>query len=129
MTPGVIDNSLEGDVAKACINHKDAPAATMCHQCHVPVCRSCTTLTPHGSFCSSECSIQHREFGEKLRSGEAKAAGGGLALKLFLGLLVLVGALATIHVAARRGIRPAARIDLIGFLLQKVGGLAPGPTR
>ena len=108
-------------MAKTCVNHKDAPAATMCHQCHVPVCRSCTTVTPHGSFCSSECSLRHREFGEKLRSGEAKAARGGLALKLFAALLVLVGALAAIHVAGVRGIKPAQRIDLIGLLLEKAG--------
>jgi len=116
-------------VAKACSNHKDAPAATMCHQCHTPVCRSCTTVTPHGSFCSSECSLRHREFGEKIKSGEIRPSRGGLALKLFLGLLVLISGLAVIHFAALRGVAPARRIDLIGLLLERVGGLVPGGPR
>jgi hypothetical protein len=52
-----------------------------------------------------------------------------LALKLFLGLLVLVGGLALIHFAALRGLGPARRIDLIGLLLERVGGVAPGIPR
>jgi hypothetical protein len=116
-------------VAKTCVNHGNVPAATMCHQCHVPVCPSCTTVTPHGSFCSSTCGLRHREFGEKLRSGELRPARGGLALKLFLGLLVVVGGLSVIHFAALRGILPARRIDVIGFLLERAGGLVPGAPR
>jgi len=91
----------------------------MCHQCHTPVCRACTTVTPHGSFCSSECSLRHREFKEKIRTGEVKAGGGGVALKLFLFLLLAVGALAGIHVAAVRGFGPARNVDLVGRLLDK----------
>lgn len=116
-------------MAKTCVNHKDQPSATMCHQCHSPVCRACTTVTPHGSFCSSECSTLNRQYQEKLRSGEIKAGSGGFALKLFLFLLLAVGLLAGIHVAAVRGFKPARNVDLIGRMLQKAGELTPAESR
>jgi hypothetical protein len=115
-------------LAKACINHKDRPSATMCHQCHVPVCPACTTVTPHGSFCSSECSLLNRDFMEKLRSGEVKK-GGGFVLSLFVFLLLAVGVLAGIHVAAVKGIKPAKNVDMIGRLLEKAGELKPAESR
>jgi hypothetical protein len=101
----------------------------MCHQCHAPVCRSCTTVTPHGSFCSSECSTRNREFKETLQAGGAKAGGGGVALKLFLFLLLAVGTLAGIHLAAVRGFAPARNVDLIGRLLEKAGALRPAEPK
>ena len=115
-------------MAKKCINHPDQPSATMCHQCHVPVCRSCTTVTPHGSFCSSECSLLNRDFMEKLKSGEITRS-GGLALKLFLFLLTAVILLGGIHMAAVKGIKPAKNIDLIGKLLEKAETLKPGESK
>jgi hypothetical protein len=48
---------------------------------------------------------------------------------LFLGLLVVVGGLSVIHFAALRGILPARRIDVIGFFLERAGGLVPGAPR
>jgi hypothetical protein len=109
-----------GDLAKACSKHPDRPSATMCHQCHRPVCKTCTIVTPHGSFCSSECSIQNREFKERMRTGEAKAPSGGMAIKLFLFLLLVILGVAGIHMAAKKGIAPARSIDIIGILFEKV---------
>src|SRR5207249_10295492 len=103
-----------GDVAKACINHKDQPSVTMCHQCHRPICKACTRVTPHGSFCSSECSIQNREFKERLRTGETRAP-GGIAIKLFLFLLIAVLGVVGIHMAAKKGFKMARSVDLIGL--------------
>ena len=116
-------------MAKACVNHTDQPSVVLCHQCHSPVCRSCTTVTPHGSFCSSECSLRNREFKEKLRSGEIKPASGGFALKLFLFLLVVIGGMAGIHMAAVRGFKPARNVDLVGRLLEKAEALRPAESK
>lgn len=101
----------------------------MCHQCHLPICRACTTVTPHGSFCSSGCSLLNRDFKERLKAGEVKAGGGGVALKLFLFLFLAVGTLAGIHVAAVKGFRPARNVDLVGRLLQKAESLRPADPR
>jgi hypothetical protein len=81
-------------------------------------------LTPHGSFCSSECSIQNRDFKERIRSGEARAP-GGVAIKLFLILLLAVLGVVGIHMAAKKGIAPARSIDLIGMLFDKVEAAKP----
>ena len=112
-------------MAKACVNHREQPMVTMCHQCHRPICKSCTMITPHGSFCSSECSVLNREYKERVRSGAAGGAGGGMAIKLVLfGLLVIV-ALVGIHMAANRGAAFIRPIDLIGRFLGKMEALKP----
>jgi hypothetical protein len=110
-------------LAKACVNHKDQPSATMCHQCHRPICKACTTLAPHGSFCSPECSVQNREFKEKVRTGEVKKPQGAILLFGFLFLVVI--AMAGLHMAATKGFTPARKLDLIGYLLEKVEGVRP----
>ena len=112
-------------MAKTCVNHKDQPSVTMCHQCHLPLCKSCTMVTPHGSFCSSECSILNREFKEKMRTCEARKPSGGIAIKLFLFLLLVVVGMIGIHVAANKGFGPARALDLIGRLLEKVEAARP----
>ena len=112
-------------MAKACANHKEQPAATMCHQCHVPVCKACTTVTAHGSFCSSECSLLNREFKERVRAGGGVRSPGGMTIKLFLFGLILIVAMVGIHMAANRGAAFVRPIDLIGRLLGKMEALKP----
>jgi len=112
-------------MAKACVNHKERPAATMCHQCHSPVCKACTTVTAHGSFCSSECSLLNREFKERVRAGGVVRAPGGMAIKLCLFALILIVAMVGIHMAANRGVAFVRPIDLIGRLLGKMEALKP----
>lgn len=104
-------------MAKRCLSHPNQPAITMCHQCHKPICKSCTMVTPHGSFCSSECSIIFREFREKLKASAA-ARKGGLGLKLVLALFLVMGVFVLIHVGARGGIGPLQGIDVIGRILR-----------
>lgn len=110
-------------MAKACANHKEQPAATMCHQCHVPVCKACTVVTAHGSFCSSECSLLNREFKERIRAGGTAGAPGGVAIKFCLFALILLVAMVGIHMAANRGAAFVRPIDLIGRLLGKMEAL------
>jgi len=105
-------------MAKVCLTHQDRPAATMCRQCHRPVCTSCTLVTPQGSFCSTECSLLFRNF-----QAEWKATGtprSGL-LKGAVGLVfVAVMLILAVHLMARGGIPVAKKIDLVGALLQAV---------
>jgi len=112
-------------MAKACATHKDQPAATMCHQCHLPICKACTTVTSHGSFCSAECSLLNREFKERLRAGGGGTPRGGVAVKLVCFLLLGLIALVAIHMAANRGAAFVRPIDLIGRLLGKMEALKP----
>ena len=105
-------------MSKTCVRHREAPAATMCHQCHSPICTPCSIVTPRGTFCSPECGVLFREFKEKAAVPET----GGMPrlevlLKLVLaGLLLCVGFYG-IHVAAGRV--PALRkADVIGLVLQ-----------
>jgi hypothetical protein len=105
-------------MSKTCVNHRETPAATMCHQCHVPICRACSIVAPQGTFCSPECSVLHREV--KARIAEP-APRGMPRLEL---LLKLVAAFALswvgfygIHVAAAR-VPKLRRVDVIGRLLQ-----------
>lgn len=112
-------------MAKACINHRDQVSVTMCHQCHRPICGPCTTVTPYGSFCSSECGLRHREFRERMAAGGGRGPSSGLAMKLFLVLLLAVLAIGGIHVAAKKGYAFARLIDLIGLLFEKVEAAKP----
>ncbi len=104
-------------MAKKCINHGGQPAVTMCHQCHKPICKSCTMVTPHGSFCSSECSVIFREFREKMKASAATRK-SGYGLEAVVLLLLIIGAFILIHLAARNGVGPLQKIDLVGRILQ-----------
>jgi hypothetical protein len=104
-------------MARSCINHKSQQAVTMCHQCHKPICKSCTMVTPQGNFCSSECSIIFREFKEKMKAS-ASARKPGLGMKLIVILLLVAGALVLIHLGARNGVDPLVRVDVIGRILK-----------
>jgi len=110
-------------MAKMCTSHGNQPAVTMCHQCHKPICKSCTMVTAHGSFCSSECSIIFREFKEKMKAS-ASARKSGMGLKLVVVLLLVVGAFILIHLAAQNGVDPLKRIDLIGKFLRTTESLS-----
>jgi hypothetical protein len=103
-------------MAKTCLNHKDQTAVTMCHQCHKPLCKSCTMVTSHGSFCSSECSILFREFREKMKAGGPQKSGAGKKLVFFI--LLLVAAVILIHLAATNGVEIARKFDILGRLLE-----------
>jgi hypothetical protein len=81
-------------------------------------------VTPHGTFCSPECSLERRQFKEKLRTGEAKAS-GGLAVKVVLGVALLLLVLVGIHGAARKGVAIARPVDLVGRLLERVEAMKP----
>lgn len=106
-------------MAKHCVNHSGQQAVTMCHQCHKPICKSCTMVASHGSFCSSECSVIFREFREKMK---ASAAGrrSGLGMKLVIIFFLAAGALVLIHLGARNGVEPLKGIDVIGRILKNV---------
>jgi hypothetical protein len=73
-------------------------------------------VTPHGTFCSSECSIIFREFRDKMKAaGPRKStAGKQVVFLLLLGILVIIG----IHFAAYFGkVEVARKFDLIGSFL------------
>ena len=102
-------------MARTCANHTSQVSITMCHQCHKPLCKSCTMIAPHGSFCSSECSVIYREFKTKMSAGRRKNAGSGMkivAAFLAIGFLLLV-----VHVAARGGFDLAKKVDPIGWVI------------
>lgn len=102
-------------MAKTCYKHKNEPSATMCHQCHKPLCKSCVMVTPSGSFCSSECSVLYREMKEKLGGGKKK---GGSGKKLLAFLLLIIAAVFGIHFAAKKN-PDLKRFDLLQKLLEK----------
>jgi hypothetical protein len=73
-------------------------------------------VTPHGSFCSSECSVLFREFKEKMK-GQKK---GGGALKFLLFILML-GVLAVLGLHMFRDKLPEQlqQYDILGKLLNR----------
>ena len=99
-------------MAKMCLKHRRTPASTMCHQCHNPICRSCVTVTPQGSFCSSECSVLHREMKQRI----PKAVKGTRGKAILLGLSVILLALFLFHFAFRDNPK-LKKYDVIGRLL------------
>ena len=104
--------------ARTCVNHKDQPSATMCHQCHKPICTSCSLVTPQGTFCSPECVILNRDFKEKMKAdkepqGMSKLEG---LLKLVVAFLLISLGFYGIHVAAQKVPR-LKKADMIGRLL------------
>ncbi len=104
-------------MAKSCANHSNQPSVTSCNQCQKALCKSCTMVTSHGSFCSSECSVIFREFKEKLKTGKKKSGAGA---KAFLVLLLLAGAVVLIHLGARNDVEALKKVDVIGHLLENV---------
>jgi hypothetical protein len=106
-------------MAKSCINHGNAPAITMCTQCHKPICQSCTMVTPMGKFCSSECSIINRETKTKLK--ESSGGGGGSSVKVFVFVLLLV-VLGAVCIHMFKGTNQTLhKIDIIGKILGDKG--------
>lgn len=104
-------------MGRMCNVHTNQPSVTMCHQCHKAICKSCTMVTPHGTFCSSECSVIFREFKEKMKGSAPKSSGGaakGLLSLIVLVVLIVVG----IHVGARYGnIQALKGYDILGKFL------------
>jgi len=102
---------------RTCINHKDSPSVTMCHQCHHPICKSCSVLTPQGTYCSPECVILHRDMKSRLQEPESQSVSkltGLIKLAAAFGLITLgfIG----INVAAQK-VPKLKRIDLIGRVM------------
>lgn len=99
-----------------CLKHKDQNAITQCNQCHKPLCKSCTMVTPQGSFCSSECSILSREFKARFAAGKPRRA--SFAMK-FIGVILFVFAIfLAVHGAHRFGnVEIAGKFDIIGRVL------------
>lgn len=103
-------------MAKVCMNHTHQVAVTMCHQCHKPICKSCTMVTPHGSFCSSECSVINREFKHKMKASQSEKGAKAKIAIFFVLLVVLI--LGGIHVVAKIGkVEAVKRFDLINALI------------
>lgn len=102
-------------MAKTCINHREAPATVHCFQCHKPLCQQCVMVQPHGSFCSSTCSLTYKEMKAQLAGQKKKGGVGGFLVKLILIVVIVLGG---IH-AARRfgGVTALEGIDLVGKVL------------
>ena len=104
-------------MSKTCLNHKDVPATTMCHQCHNPICKACSLVTPLGIFCSPECSILNRDVKTKLQdTGPKGMTRLETLLKLLVALVLICLGFGGIHMAAQRVPR-LKRIDMIGRVL------------
>jgi hypothetical protein len=112
-------------MARTCINHKEVASATMCHQCHHPICKACSLVTPQGIFCSSECSILNREVKERLKEGKPKELGGFFTKAAAAFVLTVVGFMG-IHMAASHGMPQLKRIDVIGLILKFAGSQKEG---
>jgi len=104
-------------MSKTCINHREAPSSTLCHQCHVPICKACSIVSPQGTFCSPECSVLHREMKSRLAEpapkGMPKLEG---LIKMVVALTLVVVGFFGIHVAAER-VPKLRKMDMIGRLL------------
>ncbi len=99
--------------ARHCAMHDDQPAVAACAQCRKDLCKSCVMVTPSGTFCSSECSVLHREM--KSQGGAGKQASGA-GIKAVLMLLLLVAAAFLIHLAPMTTGKP---YDILGLILSK----------
>jgi hypothetical protein len=114
-------------MAKTCFNHKDAPAATMCHQCHHPICKACSLVTPQGIFCSPECNILNRDVKSRLQEGTPKAMTRlETLLKLIVAFVLICLGFGGIHMAAER-VPKLKKIDVIGRLSQAFQPREKGP--
>lgn len=109
-------------MSKTCINHREAPSTTMCHQCHRPICKACTLVTPQGMFCSSECGLLNREFKEKAKEGGTRQGmGKAVALLQLTGAFVLIGLIFVGINAAAQKVPKLKKIDLIGRVVEAMG--------
>lgn len=99
--------------AKRCTMHEDQPAVSACLQCRKDLCKSCVMVTPAGAFCSSECSVLHREMKSHVGAG---ASSSGAGMKLVLTLLALVAISFVIHLAP---MTTGKSFDVIGRMLIK----------
>jgi hypothetical protein len=115
-------------MARTCINHKDVPSATMCHQCHHPICKSCSLVTPQGIFCSPECSILNREVKERLKEEKPREFGGFFTKAAAAFVLIVVGFMG-IHIAATHGMPQLKRVDIIGLILKLASSQKEGPRK
>ncbi|MBV8880337.1 MAG: hypothetical protein JO332_10255 [Planctomycetaceae bacterium] len=102
-------------MSKNCIRHQESPAATMCHQCHSPICTACSIVTPRGTFCSPECGVLFREFKER-RSEPKEGSYSKLTtiVKLLVALLLIGLGFVGINQAAEHGVPQLRGIDIIG---------------
>ena len=103
-------------MAKTCITHPKEPSVALCSQCQKPVCKSCVMVAPHGSFCSSECSVVFRELKQRAQAEGKKKMGSATKVALFF--IIMLGAFVIIHlvvVVAKVG--SLKGIDLIGAFL------------
>jgi hypothetical protein len=108
-------------MSKSCVNHKEAPSITMCFQCHKPICKSCTVVTPQGTFCSSECGLLNREFKEKQKEPKAKEPMGKLMvlLQLTAAFVLICLLFVGINAAAKRYPK-FKKVDLMGRVIEAV---------
>ena len=103
--------------AKHCTVHEDQPSVAACRQCSKELCKSCVMVTPVGTFCSSECSVLHREM--KAHQGSGKKS-SGVGARMFVVLLLLVAAAFAIHLAPPTTGKP---YDVVAKIL----GMAQAP--
>ena len=96
-----------------CAVHENQASVSACAQCGKNLCKSCVMVTPAGTFCSSECSVLHREL--KGRDKPAKRSSGGV-MKGALLLLLLATAAFVVHLSPMTTGKP---YDVIGLLLSK----------
>ena len=102
---------------RTCINHKDAPSVTMCHQCHHPICKACSVVTPQGTYCSPECVILNRGMKDKLREPDSDSYSKMTGIiKLIAAFSLIVLGFIGINVAAQH-VPKLKKIDLIGRVL------------
>jgi len=106
-------------MSKTCVRHKEAPAATMCHQCHSPICTPCSIVTPRGTFCSPECGLLYREFKERQGREKDDVSYSKLTtlIKLIVALLLMGLGFVGINQAAEHGVPQLRRVDIIGRIL------------
>ncbi len=101
-------------MAKACINHMDTAAVAQCFQCHKPICSACITDTPHGRFCSTECSVRYLDF-KKRYASEKKPGGSPMLRKLVTTAVIVLALFIGIYVLhAIVGIETLSSMDIIG---------------
>lgn len=102
-------------MSKTCVRHPESPAATMCHQCHSPICTPCSIVTPRGTFCSPECGLLFRDFKERQASEQPDVNYSKMTtlIKLMVAFLLMGLGFVGINQAADR-VPQLRKIDVIG---------------
>ena len=98
---------------KNCAVHETQASVSSCAQCGKNLCKSCVMVTPGGTFCSSECSVLHREL--KGHGPPAKKSSGG-AMRAAVFMLLLAAAAFLVHLAPMTTGKP---YDVIGLILNQ----------